>query len=90
MEHRRAPSADVVRLPRGQVVRVGQAAWNTHNYPELDQAVDIFSARGARVVLFTMPGFNAADEAPDSAADPDNSLSQVDGVPVRWPDGIHI
>jgi len=72
------------------VVRVGQAAWNTHLYLELDHAVNILSAHGARVVLFTLPGINAADEAPDSAAYPENSQSQVDGVQVRWPDGVHI
>ena len=71
MQHRRPPTADTVRLSRGQVVHVGQAVWNTQLYLELDQAVDIFSAHGARVVLFTMPDINAADEAPDSAAYPE-------------------
>jgi hypothetical protein len=90
MEHRRPPSADVVRLIRSQVVHVGQAVWNTLLYLGLDQAVDMFSAHGARVVLFTMPDINAADEAPGSAACPENSQSQVDGVQVRWPDGVNI
>ena len=112
---------------KGQIVHVGQPAWNAHLAGEINQAVDIFSAHGARVVLFTMPDINAADEAPGSAAFPENDQSRVDafnaivagvaahrrstvtlldlnkkldphgsfqlaidGVQVRWPDGVHI
>ncbi len=112
---------------KGQIVHVGQPAWNAHLADEINQAVDIFSAHGARVVLFTMPDINAADEAPGSAAFPENDQSRVDafnaivagvaahrrstvtlldlnrkldphgsfqlaidGVQVRWPDGVHI
>ena len=62
----------------GQVVHVGQPAWDAHLYDEIDQAVDIFSAHGAKVVLFTMPDIDAADEAPGSAAYPENSQIRVD------------
>jgi peptidoglycan/LPS O-acetylase OafA/YrhL len=63
---------------KGSVVHVGQPAWDAHLYDEINQAVDIFSARGAKVVLFTMPDIDAADEAPGSAAYPENDQSRVD------------
>ncbi len=62
---------------KGKVVHVGQPAWNAHLYDEINQAVDTFTARGAKVVLFTMPDINAADEAPGSAAYPENDQSRV-------------
>jgi hypothetical protein len=62
---------------RGQVVHVGQPAWNLHLYDEINQAVNLFSAKGAKVVLFTMPDIDAADEAPGSAAYPENDQSRV-------------
>jgi len=65
-------------IDRGQVVHVGQPQWDAHLYAEINQAVDIFSAHGAKVVLFTMPDINAADEAPGSAAYPENSQTRVD------------
>jgi hypothetical protein len=61
----------------GRIVYVGQPAWNAHLYDEIDEAVDIFSAHGAKVVLFTMPDIDAADEAPGSAAYPENDQSRV-------------
>ncbi|MGA2835668.1 MAG: acyltransferase family protein [Acidimicrobiales bacterium] len=61
----------------GKVVYVGQPAWNTHLYDEINQAVDLFSVHGAKVVLFTMPDIDAADEAPGSAAYPENDQSRV-------------
>jgi peptidoglycan/LPS O-acetylase OafA/YrhL len=61
----------------GKIVHVGQPAWNTHIYDEINQAVDLFSAHGAKVVLFTMPDIDAADEAPGSAAYPENDQSRV-------------
>ncbi len=42
-------------LDHGQIVHIGQPAWNAHLYDEIDEAVTILSARGAKVVLFTMP-----------------------------------
>jgi len=62
---------------QGRVVHVGQPAWNAHLYGEINQAVDTFAARGAKVVLFTMPDIDAADEAPGSAAYPENDQSRV-------------
>jgi peptidoglycan/LPS O-acetylase OafA/YrhL len=65
-------------ISNGVVVHIGQPAWDRHLTDELDQAVDLFSAHGARVVLFTMPDINAADEAPGSAAYSENSQTRVD------------
>jgi hypothetical protein len=62
---------------QGKVVHVGQPAWNAHLYDEINQAVNLFHAHGARVVLFTMPDIDAADEAPGSAAYPENDQSRV-------------
>ena len=62
---------------RGKVVSIGQPAWDTHIYDQINQAVNLFSAHGARVVLFTMPDIDAADEAPGSAAYPENDQSRV-------------
>lgn len=62
---------------KGRVVHVGQPAWNVHLIDEINQAVDTFVAKGAKVVLFTMPDINAADEAPGSAAYPENDQSRV-------------
>ncbi len=62
----------------GHIVHVGQPAWDAHLADEINQAVDVFSAHGARVVLFTMPDIDAADEAPGSAAYPENSQIRVD------------
>jgi peptidoglycan/LPS O-acetylase OafA/YrhL len=42
-------------LYQGHWVHVGQKVWDDHLAAELDQAVDIFTARGAKVVLFTLP-----------------------------------
>jgi peptidoglycan/LPS O-acetylase OafA/YrhL len=62
----------------GRDVHLGQPAWDAHLYDEINQAVDIFSARGAKVMLFTIPDIDAADEAPGSAAYPENSQIRVD------------
>jgi hypothetical protein len=111
----------------GKVVAIGQPAWDAHLFDELDEIVSVLSSRGAKVVLFTMPAIDAADEAPGSAAYPENSPVRVtewnaivasvaahrpkvvtlfdldkkldphgvfqlvvDGVTVRWPDGVHV
>ena len=111
----------------GHVVAINQPAWNRHLENELDSVVDVLSAGGARVVLFTMPYVDPPQEAPDGSTYPENrparvddynqllervaashpgvvSLvdlnrildpsgqfqSTVDGVTVRWSDGIHI
>ena len=115
------------QIEDGQVVSIGQPAWDAHLYDELDQAVSLFSAHGAKVVLFTVPDIDAADESPGSAAYAENNPARftewntivsrvaahrrgvvtlinlnrtldphgvfqlvVDGVTVRWADGVHI
>ena len=51
-------------IDHGKVVYIGQPAWNAHLYNEINDVVDVLSAEGAKVVLFTMPDIDAADEAP--------------------------
>ena len=114
-------------LVGGQVVSIDQPGWNRHLTDELDQVVGVLSARGARVVLFTMPYLQPPEEAPDGSTYPENRTSRVDeynqilrrvaarhpatvtvidlnaildpggrfqtvvdGVTVRWADGIHV
>ena len=110
----------------GRIVSVGQPAWDAHLRTELEQAVQILSAGGAKVVLFTAPYYDPPVEAANGAPFPENDparvvawnrivrqvaadhpgevtvidldklvdpqghyQSVVDGVTVRWPDGIH-
>ena len=61
----------------GHIVHIGQPAWNAHLTDELDQAVSILSAHGARVVLFTMP-YVDPPPPPDGATYPENSSARVD------------
>ena len=93
----------------------------------MNQVVTVLSARGAKVVLFTMPYIDPPQEAPDGSLFPENRNSRVDeynqildrvaaahpgdvtlinlnklldpaghfqtvvdGVTVRWADGIHV
>jgi peptidoglycan/LPS O-acetylase OafA/YrhL len=61
-------------LYQGHWVHVGDPAWDRHLTSELDQAVGILSAGGAKVVLFTMPyvqpPYERADGTPYSENDP--------------------
>jgi hypothetical protein len=114
-------------LVGGRLVSIDQPAWNRHLEEEMEQVVAVLSARGARVVLFTMPYIDPPDEEPDGALYPENEPSRVDeynqilervaarhpgevtvidlnrildpaghfqtvvdGITVRWADGIHI
>jgi peptidoglycan/LPS O-acetylase OafA/YrhL len=61
----------------GKIVYIGQPAWDEHLYDEINEAVSLFSARGAKVVLFTVPDIDAADEAPGSAAYVENNPVRV-------------
>jgi len=111
----------------GRVVSIDQPAWNHHLEQEMDQVVAVVSAKGAKVVLFTMPYLSPPQEAPDGSVYPENRNSRVDeynrildrvaarhpgevtvidlnrildpqghfatvvdGVTVRWADGIHV
>jgi hypothetical protein len=111
----------------GRVVSIDQPAWRAHLEDEMDQVVSVLSARGAKVVLFTMPYISPPQEAPDGSTYPENRASRVDeynrilgrvaaarpgvvtvidlnrildpdghfqqvvdGVTVRWADGIHV
>ena len=49
----------------GRWVHVGDPAWDAHLTSELETAVNIFSAHGAKVVLFTMPYVDPSQEAAD-------------------------
>jgi len=108
-------------------VHLGETAWDAHVESELDRAVGILSARGARVVLFTFPYVDSPNEQPNGSSYPENDPSRVDalnrlirkaasahpstvtvfdlnrildpsghyamtvdGVDVRWEDGIHV
>jgi hypothetical protein len=62
----------------GQWVHVGQPAWDAHLLAELNQVVDIFSAHGARVVLFTMPYVEPSQEAADGQPFPENDPARAD------------
>jgi peptidoglycan/LPS O-acetylase OafA/YrhL len=116
----------VDHLYQGQWTHVGEPLWDDHLEAELDEAVEILSAGGAKVVLFTMPYVDPA-EAPDGSTYPENVPARadaynalvrrvaarhagvvtvydlnkvldpdghftptIDGVDVRWSDGIHI
>jgi peptidoglycan/LPS O-acetylase OafA/YrhL len=110
----------------GQIVHIGQPAWDAHLQDELTQAVGILAGQGAKVVLFTMPYIDPPESA-NGISYPENSPARVtefnqilaavarsrpgvatlidlnreldpggsyrpviDGVTVRWADGIHI
>jgi len=110
-----------------RVVSIDQPAWQDHLVTEIDHVVEVLSAGGARVVLFTMPYIDPPQEAPDGSVYPENRAtrvdeynqvlrrvaarhpstvtlidlnaildpsghfqSSVDGVTVRWADGIHV
>ncbi len=114
-------------LYQGHWVHVGEPVWDRHLAAELDQAIDIFTAGGAKVVLFTMPYVDPPTEAANGTPFPENDPARarafndllvkiagqragvvtlidlnklidpngrfqpvVDGVTVRWADGIHI
>jgi hypothetical protein len=113
-------------VDHGTIVHVGQPAWDAHLAGELDRAVSVLSADGARVVLFTMPYIDPPPP-PNGATYPENNpvrvdefnaivrsvaakrhdvatlfdlnkaldphghyQAVVDGLTVRWADGIHI
>jgi peptidoglycan/LPS O-acetylase OafA/YrhL len=64
-------------LYQGHWVHVGQPAWDRHLTAELDQAVDILSSGGARVILFTMPYVDPPVEAADGSTFSENDPSRM-------------
>ena len=64
-------------LVGGQVMHVGQPAWDAHLASELDQAVGILSAGGAKVVFFTLPYFDPPQEEPNGNLYPENEPGRV-------------
>ena len=111
----------------GQIVHIGQPAWDRHLTAEIDQVAEVLSAHGAKVVFLSMPYLAPPNETLDGAVSPADSParvddfnrilarvaarhpgvvsvidlnrildpagqfeSKVDGVTVRWADGIHI
>ena len=56
----------------GSWVHVGQPGWDRHLSLELDQAVTILSAGGARVALFTFPYIDPPLEQPNGSIYPEN------------------
>jgi peptidoglycan/LPS O-acetylase OafA/YrhL len=61
-------------LYQGRWVHVGDPQWDAHLMDEIDVAVNVFTAGGAKVVLFTMPymdpSVEAANGTPFSENDP--------------------
>jgi hypothetical protein len=60
----------------GQWVHVGERVWDDHVVSDLKDAIAMFHASGARVVLFTMPYIDPADKQPDG-------LPWSEDVPAR-------
>ncbi|MCJ7492392.1 MAG: GDSL-type esterase/lipase family protein, partial [Dehalococcoidia bacterium] len=52
----------------GRLLEVGTPEWNAYALEELGHAVDVLSARGAKVMLFTSPCFKPRDLAVDGTA----------------------
>lgn len=57
----------------GRWVHVGESVWDDHVESELRQAVQLFSARGAKVVLFTMPFVNPPQLTSSGSPYPENT-----------------
>ena len=67
----------VDHLYQGTWTHVGQPLWDSHLGVELNQAIGIFNANGAKVVLFTMPYVNPT-EASDGSVYPENTPGRTD------------
>ena len=61
----------------GQWVHVGEPAWDDHLTADLQSAIAIFHAFGARVVLFTMPYVDPTDRQPDGLPWSENSPARA-------------
>ncbi len=62
---------------QGHLVNITQPAWYRHNEDEIEHAVDVLSAGGARVLLFTMPYIDPINEAIDGTLSPEDSPVRV-------------
>jgi peptidoglycan/LPS O-acetylase OafA/YrhL len=64
-------------LDNGQWVHVGEPVWDAHLTAELDTAVNIFSAGGSKVILFTMPYVDPSQEAADGTPFSENDPARA-------------
>jgi hypothetical protein len=62
---------------RGEWVHIGNPAWDDHLELELGQAIDLLSAGGARVVLFTTPFVDPPNRQPDGLPFPENEPART-------------
>ncbi len=62
----------------GKWYHVGETFWDDHLAAELNQAVDIFTAHRAKVVLFTMPYVDPSQEAADGQPFTENDPTRMD------------
>ncbi len=62
----------------GKWYHVGETFWDDHLLAELNQAIDIFTAHGAKVVLFTMPYVDPSQEAADGQPFVENDPARMD------------
>ncbi len=61
---------------QGQIVHIGEPAWNAHLEDELEQVVTVLSSTGAKVVFFTMPDLDPPP-TPNGATYDENSPIRV-------------
>ena len=61
----------------GQWMHVGETVWDDHLLSELRQVIQILSAGGVKVVLFTMPFVDPPQKAPNGAPYPENTSERV-------------
>jgi hypothetical protein len=64
-------------LYRGHWVHIGEPAWDAHLESELLTAIQILSAGGAKIVLFTMPYVDPPNKAADGLPFPENDPSRA-------------
>ncbi len=64
-------------LYQGHWVHVGDPVWDRHLTAELEQAVDILSAGGAKVMLFTMPYVDPPQESANGSTFSENDPARM-------------
>ena len=65
-------------LYHGRWMHLGEPEWDHHLELELEQAVTLLSAGGARVVLYTFPYIDPPLEQPNGTIYPENDPARVD------------